>query len=82
MYHNCTYIKNKEKQPVLLEVRIVVTFEHAGDYWKLVVCVCGASGDTVNMDSDLGACYIRNCDMFTFLYAYCISKQNGAAQCM
>lgn len=28
------------------------------------LCVCGASGDIVNMDSDLGACYIDNCDMF------------------
>lgn len=44
-------------------------------------CVCGASGDTVNMDSDLRACYIGNCDVY-FLYAYYISKQNGAAQCM
>lgn len=64
--HNCIYIKNKAKQPVLLEVRIAVTFEHAGGYWKWVVCVCGASGDTVNTDSDLGSCYIGNCDMFVF----------------
>lgn len=70
------YIKsqNKQKQSMLLEVRIVVITEDAGGHWKL--CVRGFAGTVNILISNLGACDIGSYDLCTFLYAYYTSKQN------